>query len=155
MQAGGQEFESLRLHSSRFYRLLETCKTKASYLENRIQKLILIISKDMTRHPRKHENVITNKKLCRHKENLLPDHPTLWMRKLEAPVEKTKRPHSQTLGLLREICFANPVFDKKNLSCKRACGQNLLSKTSLLSFSQVKLIRAQGGCLGTKSRRKT
>ena len=104
LQAGGQEFESLRLH-----RMRKSSVIKKLYLENFIQR----------------ERLINSRK-----------------KKIKTSEKKQTKKY--------EICEDNiRVLNRKDR-------QRKLSKKSCNAIQrEVKQRRAQGGCLGTKSRRKT
>ena len=112
LQAGGQEFESLRLHLSqqdsyvRKHVKLESCTLKTTHWKT--SKIIQDIRGDMW----KHIKTIQKKYQKRDQQKL---------------IREPKDPHLQRYAECEVVEIPQ----------------------------QVKRIRAQGGCLGTKSRRKT
>ena len=59
-------------------------------------------------------------------------------------------------GLLRDVCFANVTPAAHQSLCRQVCSGQPCSRAPQSKLSgQVKQERAQGGCLGTESRRKT
>ena len=139
LQAGGQGFESLHLHWIRTERDFRepylTCTLKIAY-----RKRYNIFNTKDTRHPRKIKVCNTN--------NLKPTFVTLYRRTL---VRGVKRLFVGTAFLLMSFasqmtsrCFQSPY------ECEHSPAFGIIN--CRFQSELVKLIRAQGGCLGTKSR---
>ena len=140
LQAGGQEFESLHLHSPKrkLRRRAETYALREQSSLSRVQ----------ARYKIKYFDLLTNASISR-KSNYLILHTYLENRILKNYDKSFKRNIKDIRGASKD---AKPSQDGNTKPTRGATLCTFDGVRTRGGNQLVKLIRAQGGCLGTKSR---